>query len=53
VNGLIAGSHGAQQMLFILLAASGLRIGEALGVRIENIHDNGTRIVIKSKVVWN
>ncbi len=52
VNGLIAGSHGAQQMLFILLSASGLRVGEALGVRIENIHDNGTRIVIKSKV-WN
>jgi integrase len=50
VNGLIAGSHGTQQMLFILLAASGLRIGEALGVRIENIKDNGTCIVIKSKV---
>jgi integrase len=50
VNGLIKNSHGAKQMFFILLSASGLRVGEALGVRVENIHDNGTRIVIKSKV---
>jgi len=50
VNGLIANSHDMKQMFFILISASGLRVGEALGVRIENIHDNGTRIVIKSKV---
>lgn len=50
VNGLVSQSHGQRQMLFVLLAASGLRIGEALGVRVENIKDHGTRIVINSKV---
>src|SRR5262249_25815928 len=49
VNGL-TGSHGMKQMFFVLLPASGLRVGEGLGISVENIHDNGTRIVIKSKV---
>jgi integrase len=40
------------RLLFILCAASGLRIGEVLGIRIENIHDNGSRIVINSKA-WH
>lgn len=53
VNGLISGSHGMKQMLFVLLPASGLRVGEALGIRIENILDNGTYIVIKSKMWKN
>ena len=53
VNGLVSGSHGMKQMLFVLLPASGLRVGEGLGIRIENIHDGGTRIVIKSKVWKN
>jgi integrase len=34
------------RMLFILCGASGLRIGEALGIRIEKILDGGTRIII-------
>jgi integrase len=34
------------RMLFILYGASGLRIGEALGIRIEKILDGGTRIII-------
>jgi len=50
VNGLITNSHGMKQMFFILISAPGLRVGETLGVRIENIRDNGSRIVIKSKV---
>ena len=50
VNGIIMNSHGMKQMFYIFISASGLRVGEALGVRIENIHDNGSRIVIKSKV---
>jgi len=50
VNGLITNSHGMKQMFFILISASCLRVGETLAVRIENIRDNGSRIVIKSKV---
>lgn len=38
--------------LFILCGASGLRIGEALGIRIEKILDDGTRIIIDEKA-WH
>jgi integrase len=37
------------RMLFILCGASGLRVGEALGMRIEKILDNGSRIIIDEK----
>lgn len=37
------------RMLFILCGATGLRIGEALGIRIEKILDNGSRIIIDQK----
>jgi integrase len=37
------------RMLFILCGASGLRVGEALGIRIEKILDNGSRIIIDEK----
>lgn len=37
------------RMLFILCVASGLRIGEKLGIRIEKIFDNGSRIIIDEK----
>jgi integrase len=40
------------RMLFILCGASGLRIGEALGIRIEKIFDNGSRIIIDEKA-WH
>jgi len=40
------------RMLFILCGASGLRIGEALGIRIEKIFDGGTRIIIDEKA-WH
>jgi len=40
------------RMLFILCGASGLRIGEALGIRIEKILDDGTRIIIDEKA-WH
>lgn len=39
----------AMRMLFILCGATGLRLGEALGIRIEKILDNGTRIIIDEK----
>lgn len=37
------------RMLFILCGASGLRIGEALGIRIEKVLDGGARIIIDEK----
>jgi len=37
------------QMLFILCGATGLRLGEALGVRIEKVLDDGSRIIIDEK----
>lgn len=40
------------RILFILCGASGLRIGEALGIRIEKVLDGGTRIIIDQKA-WH
>jgi integrase len=40
------------RMLFILCGATGLRIGEALGIRLEKILDSGSRIIIDEKA-WN
>ena len=37
------------RMLFILCGASGLRVGEALGIRIEKVLDHGSRIIIDEK----
>lgn len=37
------------RMLFIICGATGLRIGEALGIRIEKIFDSGSRIIINEK----
>ena len=36
-------------MLFIVLAASGLRIGEAIGLKIENVLDDCYRLRIIEK----
>jgi|SRR5450631_336802 integrase len=33
------------RMLFILCGATGLRLGEVLGIRIEKVFDNGSRII--------
>jgi integrase len=35
------------RMLFILCGATGLRLGKALGIRVEKILDGGNRIIIK------
>jgi integrase len=37
------------RMLFIVCGATGLRIGEALGIRVEKIFDDGSRIIIDEK----
>jgi integrase len=39
----------AIQGMFAVLAASGLRIGEILGLKIENVRDGGQRLVIVEK----
>jgi integrase len=49
MNGIVAGSHGQLQMLYILCGASGLRIGEALGIKVEKVTDGGKRIIIDGK----
>jgi len=37
------------RMLFILCGATGLRLGEALGICVEKILDGGSRIIIDQK----
>jgi integrase len=37
------------RMLFILCGATGLRLGEALGIRLEKVLDGGRRIIIDQK----
>jgi integrase len=37
------------RMLFVLCGATGLRLGEALGIRVEKILDGGSRIIIDQK----
>ena len=37
------------RMLFILCGSTGLRLGEALGIRVEKVLDGGSRIVIDQK----
>ena len=44
-----AGRKPKYQMLYTLCAASGLRFGEALGIRIENISPDASTIKIHSK----
>lgn len=40
VEQIIAGSKGRYRVLFALLAGSGMRIGEALGLRVEHLADD-------------
>ena len=46
VSGLVA-EPGRYQMLYILLAATGLRIGEALALAVSNVEDNCTTLQIR------
>jgi site-specific recombinase XerD len=50
---IAAGSKGREQMLFVLLGASGLRFGEALGLEIDkHVSDDCSTLLIRQKV-WN
>ena len=51
VSSIVAEAHTSQlRMLYILCAASGLRIGEALGIKVEKVVDSGRRIIIDGKI---
>jgi integrase len=45
---VIAGAKGQAQMIFMLLAASGLRVGELVGLEVK--HFNGNTLTVKQSV---
>jgi integrase len=49
VTGIVRLATGLYRMLFIICAAAGLRIGEALGIDIKDISPDCSTIVIKQK----
>ena len=53
VKAIVASSQGKERMLYILLGATGLRIGEALGIEIDkHFSDDFATLHIRQKV-WN
>jgi integrase len=53
MQAIAGGSEGREQMLFILLGATGMRIGEALGLEIDkHISSDFSTLHIRQKV-WN
>ena len=53
MTGIAVGSKGRERMLYILLGATGIRIGEALGIEIDkHISDDFSTVKIWQKV-WN
>jgi Phage integrase family len=53
MTAIAAGSKGREQMLYVLLAASGMRFGEALGLEIDkHISDGCSTLIIRQKA-WN
>ena len=50
---IAVGSKGRKQMLYVLLGATGMRFGEALGLQIdEHISDDFSTLYVRQKV-WN
>jgi integrase len=49
VSGLITGSNGQEQALYVLLAATGMRISEALGLEVRHII-NGRTIKVEQQI---
>ena len=53
VTSIVASSMGRYRMLYALCAASGMRIGEALGIEIDkHVLDAGSTLVLRQKA-WN
>jgi integrase len=47
---IISKARAPYQTLYALLAGSGLRVGEAVGLRVEHVLDNCTRLVVEQSV---
>lgn len=52
VEKIVSKAKGQYWVLYALLAGTGLRVGEALGLRVEHILDDCTRIAVKQSV-WH
>ena len=53
LTAIVSASTGREQMLYVLLGATGMRFGEALGLEIDkHISDDGSTLFIRQKV-WN
>jgi integrase len=53
ISAIVAGAVGRERTLFLVLAATGLRFGEALGLEIDkHIADDCSTLLIRQKV-WN
>jgi len=50
IETIISKARAPYQTLYALLAGSGLRVGEALGLRVEHVLDNCTRLVVEQSV---
>lgn len=50
VSGLIIGSTGQEQALYVLLAATGMRISEALGLEVRHIINDGRTIKVEQQI---
>jgi integrase len=50
VSGLITGSTGQEQALYVLLAATGMRISEALGLEVRHIINDGRTIKVEQQI---
>jgi integrase len=50
VSGLITASTGQEQALYVLLAATGIRISEALGLEVRHIIDDGRTIKVERQI---
>jgi integrase len=50
ITKLVADSEGEEQMLYIILASTGLRIGECLGLEVRHVLNDGRTLFIERAV---
>jgi integrase len=50
ISGLINGSAGQEQALYVLLATTGMRISEALGLEVRHILNDGRTIKVEQQI---
>src|SRR6266576_5038660 len=50
INTLVSGSTGDEQVLYVLLAATGMRISEALALETKRFVNDGRTIVVSQQV---